>query len=131
MNVFSIIIIAIISAVICILLKQYKPEYAIVASLACGVLIFALILKAVTPAFQAMTELMQKANISAEYVYAITKALGICYITQLAADTCRDAEQSALASKVELSGRVAIVVLCLPLFKTLVETAFTLINANG
>ena len=43
------------------------------------------------------------------------KALGICFITQLGADVCRDAGESSLASKIELGGRMSILALCIPM----------------
>lgn len=128
MNLFAMLGLAIVSTVICILLRQYKPEYALVVSLACGVLLFSMILVNLTPAFQSMANLMQRAAIHAEYTKAIVKTLGICYVTQLAADACRDAGQTAIASKVELAGKVAIVLIALPLFDNLVEIALGLIN---
>ena len=37
-----------------------------------------------------------------EYAGMLLKSLGICYLAQLAADSCRDAGQSAIASKIIL-----------------------------
>lgn len=129
MDIFAIFGIAIVSAVICLLLKQYRPEYAMVVSIACGILLFLMILKSLSPAFQSMTDLMGKVAINSEYTKAIIKTLGVCYVTQLASDACRDAGQTAIASKVELAGKVFIVLISLPLFQNLVEVAFSLINS--
>ncbi len=130
MNIFSIIGIAIISTAICILLKEYKPEFAMVVSLACGILLFSMIIVSLLPAFKTMSDLMQKAQINTTYTTAIIKTLGVCYVTQLASDSCKDAGQTAIASKVELSGKVFIVIISLPLFEDLIEIAFSLINMN-
>lgn len=130
MNLFAMIGLAVVSTVICILLRQYKPEYAMVVSLACGVLLFSMVLVNLVPAFRSMADLMERAAINGEYTRAIVKTLGICYVTQLAADACRDAGQSAIASKVELAGKVAIVLISLPLFDNLVEIALGLINTQ-
>lgn len=128
MDIFRIVGIAIISTAICILLNQYKPEYAMVVSLACGVLLFSMIIVSLLPAFQAMTDLMNRANINTGYAKAIIKTLGICYVTQLASDSCKDAGQSAIASKVELAGKAFIVIISLPLFEDLIDIAFNLIG---
>ena len=130
MDIFAIIGLAVVSAAICILLKQYKPEYAMVVSIACGILLFLMILSNLSPAFQAMAGLMQKAQINSVYTKAIVKTLGICYVTQLASDACRDAGQTAIASKVELAGKVFIVLISLPLFENLVDIAFGLIKTS-
>ena len=56
------------------------------------------------------------------------KTLGICFLAQFAADSCRDAGESALASKVELAGKISILVLSLPLFEDIAQTALGLIG---
>ena len=38
-------------------------------------------------------------------------------MTQLAADTCRDAGDSALAGKAELTGRILLLLLAVPLYE--------------
>lgn len=130
LDIFSIIGIAIISTALCILIKQYKPEYAMIVSLACGILLFSIIIVSLLPAFKTMSDLMQKAHINTTYTKAIIKTLGVCYVTQLASESCKDAGQSAIASKVELSGKVFIVLISLPLFEDLINIAFSLINTN-
>lgn len=128
MDIFKILGVAIISTVICILLSQYKPEYAMVVSLACGIVLFSMIIVSLLPAFKTMSDLMNRAQISTEYTKAIVKTLGVCYVTQLASDSCKDAGQSAIASKVELSGKVFIVIISLPLFEDLIDIAMNLIT---
>lgn len=129
MDIFTIFGVAVVSAAVCLLLKQYRPEYAMAVSIACGILLFLMILQGLSPVFQTMTDLMDKVAINSVYTKAIIKTLGVCYITQLASDACRDAGQTAIASKVELAGKVFIVLLSLPLFQNLVEIAFSLINS--
>lgn len=130
MNLFAIIGLALVSTAICILIKQYKPEYAMLVSLACGLVLFAMVIVSLVPAFEAMARLMEKAHINNEYTKAIIKTLGVCYVTQLASDSCHDAAQTAIASKVELCGKVFIVIISLPLFENLVDIAFKLLNAG-
>ena len=58
------------------------------------------------------------------------KALGICLLSQLAADACRDAGENAMAEKAELAGKVFLLLLALPLFEKIAELALTLINGG-
>lgn len=130
-NLFSIVGIALVATIICILIKQYKPEYAMLISIVCGVIIFSMIIVSLVPAFQAMKTLMSRANINNEYIGAMVKTLGVCYVTQLASDSCNDAGQTAIASKVELCGKVFIVIISLPLFENLIDVALRLIVINA
>ena len=63
-----------------------------------------------------------------EYVLVLFKALGICYLTQFAADSCRDAGESALAVKAEIAGRIAVLLISLPLLSQVASTAMDLIG---
>ena len=58
------------------------------------------------------------------------KTLGICFLTQFAVDSCKDAGESALASKVELAGKVTVVVMALPLFQSIASTAVSLVGGG-
>lgn len=130
MDLFAIIGLAVVASAICLLLRQYKPEYAMLVSLMCGVILFAMVLVSLVPALQSLSGLMERTAVSGEYAKALIKTLGVCYVTQLAADSCRDAGQTAIAGKVELAGKVFVVLLSLPLFEHLVDVAFSLINAG-
>lgn len=128
MEIYSVIALGLVSTAICILLKQYQPEYALFVSIICGVIIFAVVIDNLLPTFALMSDLMVKAQIKSSYVEAIVKTLGVCYITQLVTDSCKDAGQNAIASKVELASKVYIVLLALPLFEDLITITFSLIN---
>ena len=127
MNLFSLLGFAVVAAALAVLLKQYKPEYALGVSLASGALIFALVILNMSPVFDSLKELAGRVADN-RYVSVIIKSLGICYVTSLASDTCKDAGQTAIASKVELAGKVTILVLALPLFNNLVSIVLELIT---
>ena len=56
------------------------------------------------------------------------KALGICYLTQIASQTCIDSGYGSMANKIELAGKLTIVLLALPMFTNLLETIEKLVN---
>ena len=56
------------------------------------------------------------------------QALGVCFITQLASDACKDAGEGAIASKVELAGKVVILLLAMPLFEQIIGVATSLMT---
>lgn len=128
MEIYSIIALGLVSTALCILLKQYQPEYALFVSIVTGVIIFTVVVTNLIPTFELMSNLMEQAKIKSNYMEAITKTLGVCYLTQIVTDSCKDAGQNAIASKVELASKVYIVILALPLFEDLISVAFSLIN---
>lgn len=127
-SIFAMIGLGIISALVCLLLKQYRPEYALSASIICGVVIFLTVIAQMTPLFDTIRSILEKVEGGNEYTTVIIKSLGVCYVTQLASDTCRDAGERAMAGKIELAGRVAVLILALPMFTALLQIAIGLIG---
>lgn len=128
MNIFSIAGIGIVVTVICIILKQYKPEFAMLVGVIGGIFVFGIILSQISPVFNIINSLLDKLAISNEYTKILFKSLGICYITQLAVDVCSDAGEVAVANKIGLAGKVAILILALPMFNNILDIAFNLIR---
>lgn len=128
MDLIAVAGIGLVAAAAAVLLKQYKPEYAMLVSLAAAGLIFGLLVVDLIPAFSVMRRLMDQVSFSGEYVRILIKCLGVCYLCQLAGQVCKEAGQLAIASKIELAGKVAILILTLPMFESLLETALSLID---
>ena len=127
MNVAGIVGTALIAAAFAALLRRGNAEYALVLRISAGVLIALEILQAMIPALQQITSLLGVAGISGEYSGILLRTLGVTFLTQFAADACKDAGEGALASKVELAGRVSILVLALPLFAKVASIAAALV----
>ena len=68
----------------------------------------------------AIRELFLQADMEEDYLTIIFKGLGICYITQLSCDCCRDCGESSIATQLELAGKIAMLVISLPLFRALI-----------
>ena len=129
MDITAVAGLGILSAVLCVILRQYKPEAASWVSLACGVIIFCAVISMIAPSVGTIAELTKAAGLDDGYARILLKALAVCYITQLAADCCRDAGESAIASKIELAGKAAIAAISLPVFASLAELVTGLISS--
>mgnify|MGYP003376810199 CR=1 FL=1 len=124
MNIAAIAALALIAALLAVMLKRYNSELGVVVSIVAGAVILIELLKTVAPILQQMETLFSISGISGEYALILFKTLGVCYIAQFAADSCRDAGENALASKVE----IAVLLLALPLFESIASTAASLIG---
>lgn len=111
----------IIAAVLCVIIRQYKPEMAIGVSVGSGVLIMLAVLALLKPSIETLLQLSDVAGMDKELCAVLMKALAVCYITQLASDCCRDAGETAIATKLELAGRAAVLTVSLPVFVSLAE----------
>lgn len=122
MNIAALVGVGLVAAVLSIVIKQYKPELGIFISLLAGIIILSAILGVLKPAIDTILELVGMAGLDESYGNVLIKALAVCYVTQIAADSCRDAGEGAIAGKVEMAGKAAIIVISLPMFKALVNT---------
>lgn len=120
---------ALVAAVIAVMLRRYHAEYGMLISILAGVLILAMLLEALPQALGQVTELLQAAALPGKYALILFKALGLCWLAQFAADSCCDAGESALASKVELAGKTAVLLTTLPLFSEVGELVLELSGA--
>ena len=128
MNILSVVGLGLIGALLGIIIRQYKPEFSIYISLTVGIIILGVLIGLISPVLDTITELTDAVNLNDIYGSVLLKALAICYITQLASDCCSDAGEKAIASKLEMAGKIAIVVISLPLFQSLVNVVTGLIS---
>lgn len=127
MDITTIAGIGIIGALLSLIVKQYKPEYALIVSICTGIIVLLALILSAQPVITLIKELAD--SVGGEIIYAsvLLKALAICYITQLSADSCKDAGENAIANKVEMAGKLAILLISLPLFESITETIKNLI----
>ena len=123
MEIFKILAICLISAVLAIVLKQQKGEYALMVALAGGAVVTLYVLKGVWTPIEYIKARLLSCGVKTEYFAVALKTLGIGYVTGFIADACRDSGQASLASKAELAGKCAIIILSVPLISAVLETA--------
>lgn len=128
MNTLSIIGIILVIAVISLTIKNYLPEYSILINISSGIIVLAILLNQLAPIINQINELLSHSKISKEYGIILFKCLGICLIAQFSSDACRDAGENSLAAKVEWVGKVAIVIMALPLFEKIIQSSLNLMG---
>lgn len=113
--------IAVAAAGAAILLKQYKPEYAFGISIAAGVIFLLFIVTRTQGIIEEIGDFANASGIASENYGIILRCLGICLITNAAAETCKDCGQGSIASKVVIAGKALVLIIALPLFSELMN----------
>ncbi|MDE6020763.1 MAG: stage III sporulation AC/AD family protein [Ruminococcus sp.] len=109
----------IVGAAVAILLKQYCREQAMFSSIAVCVMVLAAALAFASPVIEQLESLFEKTSLDKAYFKSLLKAVGICYMTGITADICRDSGEQSLASAAEIWGRMALLTLTLPMIDSL------------
>ena len=122
MEITKIIGIAFVAVFVILLLKQYKSEYAIYVSIIAGIIILFYSITKLEVIIDLLKSLSNKIDINMNFFSILLKITGIAYLSEFASNVCKDAGETAIASKVELAGRILIIALSIPIISTLLET---------
>ncbi len=128
MSIVGIVAVAVVTAFLATMLRRNQPEQAMAVSLFAGVLLVVAVIGQVAPLFGNIRDMLESSGMSGAYIGVLFKALGICVITQLASDACRDAGEQGLAAKAEFAGKMTLLSLALPLFEQIGELALSLVG---
>ena len=120
-EIIKIIGIGLIALVIAIILKQYRPEYAIYVSIIAGVLILVLAMEKFSGIINLLKSISDKTYINKQFLGILLKITGIAIITEFAVSICSDAGEKAIASKIEIGSKVIIVAMSIPIISSLLE----------
>lgn len=122
MEVIKIIGIGLIALILIIILKQYKPEFVIYVSLIAGALILTLTFSKISGIIELINSLSSKASINQEFIKLLIKITGIAILTEFAVSICKDTGETAIASKIDMGGKVIMVSMSVPIIAGLLET---------
>lgn len=120
-EIIKIIGIGLIALVIIIILKQYKPEYAIYVSMIAGILILFLSVEKITGIINLLQSISDKTYINKNFLSILLKITGIAFLTEFAVSVCSDAGEKAIASKIEIGSKVIIITMSIPIITSLLE----------
>ena len=114
-----------------VVLRSQRPELAMCLSLLVGVLVVGVLLKELTPLIAALRRMTALGGVGENHLEVVLRGAGICLVTQLAADTCRDAGDAALAGKAELTGRILLLLLAVPLYEQILTLIIGGVNGQA
>ncbi len=120
MNMVTVAGIAILGLSVTVVLRGLRPDFAVFTGLITALILLISTASSIASLARSLSEIAEETGFSV-YTTLILKTLGIGLISQVTADTCRDAGASAIASKVEFSGKLLILGLCIPIVKLLLD----------
>ena len=121
MEILQIVGISIVAVIMIVILRIQKPEIAIQVSIITGVGIFLLLASKLSAVVEMLESYAAKVNIDSVYFTSVLRIIGIAYIAEFGAEVCRDAGESSVASKIELAGKVIIIVIAIPIVTSLMD----------
>lgn len=121
MEIIKIIGIALIALIIIIMLKQYRPEYAVFISMLTGILILFLVMDRLSGIIDLIKSIEDKFSINTQFIALLIKITGIAFLSEFAVSICKDSGEAAIASKIELGSKIIIISMSIPIISSLLE----------
>lgn len=128
MEIFQIVGLGILATIMIIILKDFRPEFIIFISIITSLIIFSFVLNKLIYVVDVMKNLSINANLEIEYFSTILKIIGMSYIVEFGSQICRDAEQNSIAMKIELAGKVSIMILAIPILMSLMDSILKILS---
>ena len=128
MNILSVAGTALVGCVAAMAVRRFDASNAMLASLMCAVVISAFCFTRLG-AFADFADELRGLGGYGEYFTIMLKGLSIAFLCECACDICRDCGESSIASKVEFAGKVELLLLSLPLLRSVIELSKDLLSS--
>jgi len=123
----KIIGIGVCSIIINLILKEYKPEFALLSNVCATLVLFILVVDGLSEIINEFIGLQELANIKFDIVAPMLKVVGVGYITEFASDMAEDSGNKSIANKIVFGGKIAICLIALPVIKMLINAILSLL----
>ena len=115
-------LLGIIVVMFCVYFKSKQPEISTALALVCCIFIFSFGITKLEVVTNAIKKIQDYVKINNTYVVILFKIVGITYIAEFASGICKDAGYSAIASQIELVGKLSIIAISMPIVLALIDT---------
>lgn len=121
MEIFRLIGIAIIGAICSLILKSTQSQYAILATIATGIIILVYISQYLTNVILAFQDIITKTGVDDALFSTLLKIVGIGYLVEYTTNLCNDLDCPSIGKKLALGGKVTLFLMALPIVKALID----------
>lgn len=115
MDIFKICVIAIVSVIIILTIKPQMANISIMITITSGIIIFIIVMPTLKEVITSILDIVAILDIGIEHIGVILKIIGISYICEFSSQICIDAGENAIASKIELAGKMLIMFISIPI----------------
>lgn len=119
--------IAVLGAAVSVVVGRFDRGVAAVCAAVASVVVTGAVLTQLAPLLGELEKLLCGV-LDQAYTVVPIKAVGIGITTQITSDICRDCGEAGVASKVELAGKVALLMISLPLMRDILELSTSVLG---
>lgn len=131
MEIIQIVGLGLIATFLIVLIKDISPKFSFLITVFTGVMIFLYLVDKISAIIDILGKLAMEANINMVYLETILKIIGIAYIAEFGAQITKDAGQNSISAKIELAGKILIMVMAIPIIGAIIGTIIELLPTKG
>ena len=128
MEIVTVALMGLLIVLAAIPLKAVKPEYSLLLSLAGPLLIFFYCLGKVSGILELIERIRDYLTMNEIYVATLLKIIGVTYVAEFAGNICRDAGYQAVATQIEIFGKLTVLAISMPILLALLDVLDTFLS---
>lgn len=122
MSFFKIICGVLIGVLLAIKLKEINHPIWMYLSIALSIFVLAYILNRLSFVLDFLDDIMGEIGLESGYFEILIKVVGLSYMCEFTANVCRESGFAAVASQIEIGGKLTMMVMSMPILVAIVET---------
>lgn len=122
MLILKIVALAFTALFILILIRKSGSEIGPLLCIGASALIFLIMIEPLKEIVDFLREIADKANIDTVYIGIVLKILAIAYIASFSSALCKDANADSLATQIDFSGKIMILLLAIPILMAVLNS---------
>ena len=128
MQIFQLVGIALVTAVVALLLKGTKPEIALAVTVAGSIILLLFAFEIFEGSLTIFQKIADATGIESSLVKILLKMVGIGYLVEFSAGILNDFGQNSLGDKLVFVGKIIILVLAVPILESVLSLVVRLLE---
>lgn len=126
----KIIAVAFVTVLANMLVKQTRPEIALLISIVGSILIIIMTVDSIRQVLAKFFSIFESTGINNNLLTPLFKIIAIGYIAEFGANVCADAGANSIADKILFSAKLVILLVALPIITTVIDMVVGLLWLN-
>ncbi|MBE5945626.1 MAG: stage III sporulation protein AD [Lachnospiraceae bacterium] len=122
MDVGVIMALLVVAVMLALSLKSRSPEISSLVSVAICIVVIGLCITRISAIIDLVHRLTEYISIDSTYIMILLKLIGIAYLCEFACGISKDAGYSAIASQIELLGKLTMLMVSVPVLLKVIES---------
>ena len=126
-SILQLFVIIMVAGMLVVIVREQNESISFLLVLLLGIFVFLFVLNQVEQLFNLFQSIVSKFDVSLLHLDTMIKVIGVAYLTEFISQLLKDAQLNSVAVKVEIVGKLFILLLALPIFISVLETLMSFI----